>query len=136
MLERQGKLAEVVTIWREAVDSSRQLHGSDHADVATNLSWLAIALRHDGRNTEAETAARDALAIWDKLGQKSTVRWSEPNGLATQSYLLHMQARWSDAEEVDRMSVEIARRHYPESVALANALRVLVDALLPQGKYA
>ena len=70
-LRRQHKEAEVEALWRDAVEYARQRYGPESEDVANYSTSLVAALVSAEKFIEAETPARECVALREKLAPES-----------------------------------------------------------------
>lgn len=142
------EIDEAETCMRQALALQRKLRGPGSLEEASALGHLADILRHqwllshDGRRlTEAETAARDSLALREqRLGHDSDrVAWT----LFSLHLVLQIEGRTTEAEAACREALAIFRKLYGEDHPSTAYVRMgltrsvpLENSNLPEGEAA
>ncbi|MFL1902167.1 BTAD domain-containing putative transcriptional regulator [Streptomyces tauricus] len=103
-LQRRGRLRELATLGRRALDVARRL--GDDAAEAIALSDLAGLHFMQGRAGEALVLTDQALARWRGLGVLTRVQ----RCLSNRGLLLESLGRYSECETALRESLELARQ--------------------------
>ncbi|MBA4147674.1 MAG: tetratricopeptide repeat protein [Verrucomicrobia bacterium] len=101
-LSAGGARIEAESALRNGMAMRKRLFGDEHLDVAESLKELSYFLREQGKLLEAETTARDAVKVFEKLAAKNPteshyrVRLGHSHwqlGLALQAAARHAEAR-------------------------------------------
>jgi serine/threonine protein kinase/tetratricopeptide (TPR) repeat protein len=132
ILTDEGKLPEGEALYREALEVARK-RGPEGSAVRVYLTGLAVNLRYQGRPAEAETLARQALALDQKaLGQAHPGVLPGVNALAA---VLQDQAKLAEADQLYRDQLPaIVSQLGEDSLALASALAQWAEILVAQGR--
>jgi eukaryotic-like serine/threonine-protein kinase len=111
ILRQQGKQAEWETLSRETVERRRKLLGDKHPRLASSLAGLADALLIGERFTEAESAARECLAISEK---RSPDDWEVSYARSLLGACLLAQKKHTDAEPLLEAGYQGLKQRYDE----------------------
>lgn len=116
-----------------ALERTRALHGERHPDYADRLVTLSKTREAVGREVEAETLLRDALALRRRhLGARHDLTTATMLDLAM---LLLQRKGYDEAETLARTALEARTAlHGPESDEVATALDALASNLWLSGK--
>jgi tetratricopeptide (TPR) repeat protein len=129
----QGRHAESVPLYREALQICKQAQGPGHPDVATCLSGLASAYGKRAMNAQAEPLLEEALAIREKaLGPLHPEFARSLNDLA---WMRSNQGRYADAEDLARRGLTIREKALgPDHLDVAYNLNDLSWFLIVQDR--
>ena len=134
-MARQGRHAEVETLYRETLAIESRTLGPDHPDTFYTRNELALVIAAQGRYTEAEDLHREDHRLRE-------VTWGpdHPNTLVGKNNLaqtLYAQGRYHEAEVLHRENLVISKRvlgaEHPETLTTRNNL---ANALGAQGRHA
>jgi serine/threonine-protein kinase len=124
---------EAEVLLRRSLAISRSASGPDHPRVADQMGRLAGEIARQGRLTEAETLAREALDLSVRLqGPRSQSVTS--SRLPMLAGILNQQQRYREADEVFRVAFEQAQR--PSNVIVGQMHRQYGLMLLGRKDYA
>jgi tetratricopeptide (TPR) repeat protein len=131
--KRQGRYAEALPLYRQALEVREQANGPEHPRTARAIYYLAEALAEQGQYAESFVLFRRALSIYQKsFGEHS------PRLFDTLSQL----ARWSakaggreEALEYARQAFEVVRDS-KEVSKVTEGRRLLGEALFRQKQFA
>ena len=84
----------------------------EHPDVAASLNSLATLYRHEGKLTEAEEMAREALRISLKFDTNSL---DVADSMRSLVLIMGSRNKWVEAEELARQALERKRKLLPAS---------------------
>jgi eukaryotic-like serine/threonine-protein kinase len=119
--EALGNYGDAERMYRTALEVNRQRPGGDNIAVAYLLGHIAGVVGNQGRNAEAETLEREALALWKKLGGEESphvadtldrlamvyLRQSQnAPGPASQKLLMEAEALEHEALRLRRKSID------------------------------
>lgn len=129
----RGDLDEALRLGREVLSQMRQLHGSDHLDVAAALNHLASTLNRSGRPEEALPYLNEGLAIR---------RTAYPDGhvdvaasLGNLANTLGSLDRLAEAEAARREALAMLREIFPDGhMYVAGTAYSLGEVLRVRGK--
>jgi tetratricopeptide (TPR) repeat protein len=108
VLHVQGRHAEAEMVSREALGIRHQFQGTNHPDVALNLSFLGLFLRAQGKLPEAEPVLREALSIRrDRLG---IGHFETLHSLRAITDLLSVMNRGAEASQLLRDELDACRK--------------------------
>jgi tetratricopeptide (TPR) repeat protein/CHAT domain-containing protein len=115
-----------------ALAARRDLLGPRHPDVAASLLTLGTVLQTTGRDTEAEAAYEEALAIAQETADAGATAGAALAGLAV---VRGAAGDLTAAERLQREALEVARREYGSTGPVyTRALANLAIALTEQGR--
>jgi TPR repeat protein/serine/threonine protein kinase len=123
ILQNAGKLEEAERIFHQSLEMKEKLNGADSWTYAITLRHLGqlLARQGPGRLAEAETAFRDAVALFRKLAARGGA--NPENRLAETMNmlggLLERRGKVSEAEEVFRETLPLMREAAGRGFALA-----------------
>ncbi len=130
-----GEPAKAEAMFREALATEIQMHGTNHAHVVRDATYLAQELLEQGKLRDAETAIQQALAIGWKGGAEELSEFEE--ALTVRAALLLRQGNATEAEALFRQILDARRpRLGNEDPLVLSSLNNLSAALLNQGKLA
>lgn len=134
VLKNRGDYQPAEALYREALDSFREVLGPEHYHVAVAANNLALLLSDTGRYQDAEALYLEGLAIRRQVfgNQHAAVA----TGLNNLGHLLVVTRRYQDAEPLFRESLDIARTLPGDKSGLANTLNSLADLLAKEGRFA
>jgi len=104
----------------------REIHAGDHAELATALMDHASATETTGRMKEAESLAREGLAMWQRLAGEDDPRTGGAHALV--AWILIKSGRAKESEVPARQAIILWRKH-PADERLSNAPRALEAVL-------
>lgn len=107
--------------------------GEAHPSVAASLNGLAIAMRDQGKNAEAEPVLREALAMMRKLVGKDHINVAR--NLDNLVSVLLPQGELEEAEPLAREAVTVADRALPGSEGAARFRVSLGRVLTARARY-
>lgn len=114
-----GDFDHSAELLEEALNSTRELRGDEHADVAATAAMLGEVLRWDGEYDRAESLLREALAI-----QRGLVR-EDDAGIASNIHrlarTLEMKGNFDEAEELYNEALAMRERLFGEHSAAVSA---------------
>lgn len=120
---------------RLAVDIRHKLHDEDDPDLADSLLQYAVALNRQSRLKEAETAAREALAMLRQRYDESRPQIAD--GANSLGRILINEERLDEAEPLIKEGLKIRRAFYGENhVLVALSLNQLGALYHARGDYA
>jgi CHAT domain-containing protein/tetratricopeptide (TPR) repeat protein len=133
-LQQKGDLPGMERVARQAVSELQAQLGPKSPEVSKALRWLSGVLHSEGRDAEAESLVRRALAIDEAVLGASAVTAMDLNGVAD---LLWEQKHYAEAEPFARRALAMRETtlgpEHPETAASANNL---AEVLKAQGRYA
>src|SRR5439155_14180459 len=101
ILRAQGRLEEAERVCRQTLEMKQKMNGADSWSCALSQRDLGNILEFQGRLAEAETAYRDAAALFRKLVLKGGInpenRLAET--LGSLARVLQREGRHAEAEE-------------------------------------
>lgn len=111
ILNRNGRSTDALSLAQRSLESYKNLHPGDHADVARATNDLALVLQELGRDAEAESLYREALAMHRRLnaGDHPDIA-SSLNNLAS---ALDGLGRPDEAEPIFVEALAMSRRLHP-----------------------
>lgn len=113
----------------------RKLLGDRHPAVANTLKDLAVYLVPQGKSSEAETLAREALSVQKQFF--GDVHREVEIALASLARVLQQEGKLAEAEAVWREELAVERKlSGEEHPFVANSLRNLARVLQAEGKLA
>ncbi len=125
---RQGKLAEAEREMRAALGERRARFGEDHKTVAVSLSTLGNVLERAGRAKESVALQRDALAIFERIGQHDSADFALVGNSLAQAQLSAGEA--AAALETLRGALALWQRQVPDGHRREFSMRVLEVRIL------
>ncbi len=130
LLKTRARYVEAEPLLRRVLAVDRASYGSDHPEVATDLSNLALLLQDTNRMSEAEQMFRRALALDEaSYGPFHPKVAKDLNNLATS---LHATNRLTEAEPLFRRALAIEESSHgtnsPEVARVLNNLAGLLQA--------
>lgn len=134
LYQEQSRYQEAEVLFLQALELDKQIYGSEHIEVATDLNNLALLYRIQGRYDEAEPLARRALALKEKKhGYEHPATAKNINNLAA---LYYEQERYDEAEPLYERALAIRMRIYEsDHPEIANSLNNLALLYEKQGKF-
>jgi len=131
---RAGNYPLAAQAWAEALHIQERTLGSEHPEVATSLSNLALVYKDQARYAEAEPLYRRALAIDEKvLGPEHPDVAIRVNNLAV---LYRVLGRHAEAEPLSNRVLALGEKvlgpDHPDVAIYLNNLALLYQA---QGRY-
>jgi len=119
----RGEIAEGLSLQLRVVESKRRIFGDGHVDVASSLAQLATLQLDEAHYAEAESAARESLAIREA---KLAGTWMHHSAQALLGRALAGQRRYEEAEP---LLVEACEKMEPPPTATERLLRALDDLI-------
>jgi serine/threonine protein kinase/Tfp pilus assembly protein PilF len=128
-----GEYAKAEAMHREALRIARRIYGPEHAEVASAMDNVGIALYHQGKLSEAEALVREALAMRIRtLGKDHSLVAMSLINLAV---FLQAEGKLAEAETVSRQTLAANRKAFGnESRYTMTALNNLACLLTFQDK--
>jgi serine/threonine-protein kinase len=115
---------------------AKRVNGNPHPTVSGALRFLAYTLHHANKLAEAESVAREALAIDRMMSDKDrnpSLAWS----LDELAAILNEQGRLAEAEDLLREALAIQRQVLGnQSKYSSTTFQLLIDVLRKEGKLA
>jgi serine/threonine-protein kinase len=117
---------------REALATSRRVHGSEHADVAEHMLRLGMSLRKAGRQEDAELFLRQSLEMRQHVSPSD--RLNIGRHLLHLAILLEHKGMLQEAERLYRQQLAIREELFgPDHPQVSGALRNLSGVLRVKG---
>jgi eukaryotic-like serine/threonine-protein kinase len=129
-----GRTAEAIALEESTLRLRDAKLGPDHPDALMSRNNLASAYDSIGRGAEAEGLYRDVLARRRKAVEPDSPLLA--GDLAALGGYLLQQSRWSEAEPLLREAVAIHVKATPDDWKRYDAMSLLGEALVGQGRYA
>jgi serine/threonine-protein kinase len=124
----QGRLEMAKTMEQHLASTRPELAASNYTSIGVESARL-------GRLADAETALRQALAVWAKL-QGSNDEWDSADPMRQLADVLRWRGHYAEAEAEMRHAVAIEAKHEPPSSGWLNRDRAaLGDILRVQHHY-
>jgi serine/threonine-protein kinase len=134
-IEHQGRYQEALTGRLEMMKVLEQLPATQPKALAPAYTSLGNDYFKLGRLDEAESALRQALAVWVKL-HGSSDEWDSADPMVVLADVLRWQGRYADAEAMIRHAIAIEQQHEPPESGWLNRDRAsLGDMLRLQHRY-
>ena len=128
------RLERAIPLFEQVIKTQEAKLGAGHADTLTSIHLLATGFESVGRWSDAEPLRRELLARRRKVTpQKSPMLAVD---LAMLGLDLLKLSRWPDAEALLGECLAIREQAIPDDWSRFNAMSLLGEALLGQGKYA
>jgi serine/threonine protein kinase/tetratricopeptide (TPR) repeat protein len=129
-----GRLSEAIALHEATLKQYEAKSGLSHPETLDCLMRLVEDYEHLGRWTEAEGLLRETLARRRKAAEPD--RSPMAHDLAALGANLLNQSRWSEAEPLLREALTIRELSTPDEWARYEAMTLLGDALMGQGRLA
>jgi tetratricopeptide (TPR) repeat protein len=132
----QGKCAEAVALYRQALAAEQRVLGKDHPDALKSMNDLGFVLCDGTKEySEAEKLYRQALAARERvLGKDHPDTLTSMNGLAN---VLRAEGKYPEAEELYRQALAARQRVLGKDHPMTlRSMFNLGSVLFDQHKYA
>ena len=124
------KTTRAASLYREALEilaATGDVMGHDAALIHTNL---AVAKLRAGEPGAAEPPARDAVAIYEALGERGGIDWLRARRLLAIAF--ELQGRLAEAETVARENLAVCREQQGSEAAECVRHRLTLDKILDE----
>jgi tetratricopeptide (TPR) repeat protein len=131
----QGRYREAELLYKRAIETYKQMRGSNHPDVALCLNNLAGLYYDQGRYIQATLLYNQVLTIWEQnLGKDHPDQIENLNHLAE---IYSIQGKYDQAESILQRVMSVNEQAMgPEHPDLITSLNDLARLYHIQGKYA
>ncbi len=135
ILKNNGKTAEALPLFQQALAIRRSLHPGEHVDIAKSMINVANAQHALGDFAAAESSGRGALEMLRRILPGDHAELA--SGLNNLAYILTDYGRPKEAEPLLREALEMSRRlSGPDSAETTDAMTSLAWALHSAGRTA
>lgn len=129
-----GLPAKAAEQLERAVEIRRDIHPDDHLDLADSLLQYAVALDKLSRLEEAESHARESLAMLRRLYDAERPEIADGANILGQ--ILESRSQFDEAEALIEEGLDIRRRHYDDDdVMVARSISQLGSLHHARGDY-
>jgi len=130
MFEREGKLADAESFYRQEFEAWRKLAGNEDQQTFYSRRKLGLTLEAENKWPEAETVFRESMSLARKKGNE------DPEALADLERLLHALMPQKKLDESEKLLTEVLTPTFVTHPTSAALLVQRIDLRGRQGRWA